>query len=141
MRQAKEPMRPGGMSGRAAAVVQRRTVRGGMHGSTTLMAVLLVAPMLVACDKIGLPGLGGPSTADVRRDAEGRAIGGACRHAGRAIEDCFALNRQADKAAIFAGWREMNDYMAEKDISPVPVAGGDAATSPAARNRASTDGR
>ena len=56
------------------------------------------------------------------RDADGRAIGGACRHAGRAIEDCYALNKKADRAAIFAGWRDMNDYMRENKIEPVAAA-------------------
>ena len=54
-----------------------------------------------------------------RKEAEGKAIGGACRHAGRAIEDCYALNKKADKAAVFAGWREMNDYMRENKIEAV----------------------
>ncbi len=54
-----------------------------------------------------------------RRDAEGKAVGGACRHAGRAIEECYALNKQADKAAVFAGWREMNDYMRENKIEAI----------------------
>jgi hypothetical protein len=61
--------------------------------------------------------------AAARKEAEGKAIGGACRHAGRAIEDCFALNRRADKAALFAGWREMNDYMRENKIDAVPPQG------------------
>ena len=55
-----------------------------------------------------------------QREAEGKAIGGACRHAGRAIEDCYALNKKADRAAVFAGWREMNDYMRENKIEAVP---------------------
>ena len=92
---------------------------GDGPGRAALLAVLMFAPMLTACDKLGLPGFGGPSAADSRREAESRAIGGACRHAGRAIEDCFTLNRQADKAAIFAGWREMNDYMTENQIETV----------------------
>jgi hypothetical protein len=53
------------------------------------------------------------------READGKAIGGACRHAGRAIEDCFALNKRADKASVFAGWRDMNDYMRENKIDAV----------------------
>ena len=57
--------------------------------------------------------------AAARREAEGKAIGGACRHAGRAIEDCYGLNRKADKAAVFAGWREMNDYMRENKVETV----------------------
>ena len=31
--------------------------------------------------------------------ADGKAIGGACRHAGRAIEDCYVLNKRAERAA------------------------------------------
>jgi len=54
-----------------------------------------------------------------RKEAEGKAVGGACRHAGRALEDCFVLNRKAEKAAVFAGWREMNDYMRENKIEEV----------------------
>ena len=53
------------------------------------------------------------------READGKAIGGACRHAGRAIEDCFTIYRKADRAAVFAGWRDMNDYMRENKIEPV----------------------
>jgi hypothetical protein len=29
------------------------------------------------------------------------------------------LNRRADKAAVYAGWREMNDYMRENKLEPV----------------------
>jgi hypothetical protein len=54
-----------------------------------------------------------------RREANGKAIGGACRHAGRALEDCYALNRKAERSAVFAGWREMNDYMRENKIESV----------------------
>jgi hypothetical protein len=54
-----------------------------------------------------------------RREADGKAVGSACRHAGRALEDCYALNRKADRAAVFAGWREMNDYMRENKIEVV----------------------
>ena len=59
----------------------------------------------------------------LRREAEGKAVGGACRHAGRAIEDCCLLNKRIDKAAIFAGWREMNDYMRDIKIEPVAPQG------------------
>lgn len=76
-------------------------------------------------------GIETPEQIAAARDAEGRAIGGACRHAGRAIEDCYTLNRRADKAAVFAGWREMNDYMRENNLEVVPPqlnnAGGEAA--------------
>ncbi|RVT51612.1 hypothetical protein [Rubrivivax albus] len=82
--------------------------------SPRLRFLLLLAPALLAgCDLLGIETL---SQQQARRAEEGKAIGSACRHAGRAIEDCYALNKKADKAAIFAGWREMNDYMAENKI-------------------------
>ncbi len=80
--------------------------------------LVFLLPLLLLA---GCP-LGGADPAEglaLRREAEGKAIGGACRHAGRAIEDCFALNKRADKAALFAGWREMNDYMRENKIDAV----------------------
>ena len=82
-----------------------------------LRLLLLLAPLaLGACDLLGIEPL---SQVQARREAEGKAIGSACRHAGRAIEDCYTLNRKAEKAAIFAGWREMNDYMTENKIAVV----------------------
>lgn len=66
----------------------------------------------------GCEWLGFESVADVRKrqEIDGRAIGGACRHAGRAIEDCFASFAGSSRAAIFDGWREMNDYMTENKM-------------------------
>lgn len=81
-----------------------------------LLALPLVAMLLSGCDLLGIE----PASAvAARKEAEGKAIGGACRHAGRALEDCYALNKKADKAAVFAGWREMNDYMRENKIETV----------------------
>ncbi len=71
---------------------------------------------LAGCDMLGVESA---SSMAARREAEGKAIGGACRHAGRALEDCYAMNRKADKAAVFAGWREMNDYMRENKVDTV----------------------
>ena len=71
---------------------------------------------LMGCDMLGVESA---SSMAARREAEGKAIGGACRHAGRALEDCYAMNRKADKAAVFAGWREMNDYMRENKVETV----------------------
>jgi hypothetical protein len=82
-----------------------------------LFAVLALASALAGCDALGIESA---ESIAARKDAEGRALGGACRHAGRAIEDCYTLNPRADKAAIFAGWREMNDYMRENKIDEVP---------------------
>ncbi|WP_246312106.1 hypothetical protein [Pseudaquabacterium terrae] len=79
--------------------------------------VLLLASLLAAgCDQLGIESA---SAIAARREADGKAIGGACRHAGRAIEDCYVLNRRADRAAIYAGWREMNEYMVENKLQAV----------------------
>ncbi len=86
-----------------------------------LTATLFAAALLAGCDVVvGALGLESPEKVAAVREADGKAIGGACRHAGRAIEDCYALNRKADKASVFAGWRDMNDYMRENKIEPVP---------------------
>ena len=80
-----------------------------------LSAALLLATFGVAgCNLFGSEVA---EAAAARRESDGKAVGGACRHAGRAIEDCYTLNRRADKAAVYAGWREMNDYMI-LDIGP-----------------------
>jgi hypothetical protein len=77
---------------------------------------LFAALLLAGCDMLGIES---PEKTAAAREADGKAIGGACRHAGRAIEDCFAIYRKSDRAAIFAGWRDMNDYMRENKIEPV----------------------
>jgi hypothetical protein len=83
---------------------------------TRLIAVLSALALLAGCDMLGIES---PERLAAVREADGKAVGGACRHAGRAIEDCYALNRKADRAAVFAGWRDMNDYMRENKIEAV----------------------
>ena len=83
---------------------------------TALISLLLAATALSGCDLFG----DSAEKLAAAKEAEGKAIGGACRHAGRAIEDCYALNKKADKASVFAGWRDMNDYMRENKIDAVP---------------------
>jgi len=63
-----------------------------------LRLLLITGPLLLAgCDLLGIEGA---SAVAARREAEGQAIGAACRHAGRAIEDCYGMNKRAEKAAI-----------------------------------------
>lgn len=95
-------------------------------------ALLLVAALggLAGCEQLGIESA---TATAAKKEADGKAIGAACRHAGRAIEDCYFLNKRADKAAVFAGWREMNDYMRENNIEEVkPVAQAAAAAAAAA---------
>ena len=87
----------------------------------SLTAIVCAATLLAGCDMIaGQLGIESPEKVAAAREADGKAIGGACRHAGRAIEDCYAMNKKADKASVFAGWRDMNDYMRENKIDVVP---------------------
>ena len=81
------------------------------------VSILAAAGLLGGCDLLGIDSVEKIAAA---READGRAIGGACRHAGRAIEDCYAIYKRADRAAVFAGWRDMNDYMRENKMEPVP---------------------
>lgn len=82
----------------------------------TLIALLAVG-LSSGCDRLyeraGLPD-------PAKLLAEGKAIGGACRHAGRGLEDCYALNPSAPKSAIYEGWKEMNEYMAKNNMQAVP---------------------
>ncbi len=64
-------------------------------------------------------GIDTPAKQRALSDADGKAVGAACRHAGRAIEDCYMLNPTANRAAVFNGWKEMNDYMSKNKIEVV----------------------
>ena len=77
------------------------------------LSMLALCALLAACEQIAE--LDGSKAAE----AEGKATGGACRHAGRALEDCYTLNQKASRSAVFSGWREMNDYMTQNKIDPV----------------------
>jgi len=86
--------------------------------STTLRLMVLAGLLLLAgCDKI--PGLG-PDPRVAQRDAEAKAIGGACRHALRGLEDCYTLNPKASKASVFAGWKDMDEYMRANKMEGTP---------------------
>ena len=75
--------------------------------------------LLAGCDQLKtIPGLG-PDPRIAQREEEAKAIGGACRHALRGPEDCYALNPKANKAAIFAGWKDMDQYMRENKIEGI----------------------
>ena len=75
-----------------------------------LPALLAFCVTLAGCDNL-------TGAADAAKlTADSKATGGACRHAGRGIEDCYSINPAASRAALFAGWKEMNDYMRENSI-------------------------
>lgn len=79
-----------------------------------IFMVASTAAMLSSCDLSQIPGLDGKLSIE-----DSKAIGAACRHSGRALEDCFALNPKSHHAGVFEGWREMNDYMVANEIETV----------------------
>ncbi|MCB1960331.1 MAG: hypothetical protein KDE68_07380 [Rhodocyclaceae bacterium] len=83
---------------------------------TALLPLLLVVA-LSGCEELGIPD---PEKESLRKQAEGEAIGSACRQSGRSLEVCFSRNPKAIKAAVFAGWKSMNDYMTENKIEVIP---------------------
>lgn len=84
-----------------------------------VLTVLAVLPLLAALAGCELLGMDSPEKVAAMKEADGKAVGSACRHAGRAIEDCYLLNPKAQRAAVFAGWREMDEYMRENKIDAV----------------------
>lgn len=82
-----------------------------------VLGVMLAASLtLSSCDRLGLPD---PVKETANRDAEASATGGGCRHAGRAIEDCYSRNPDARRAAVFSGWKEMDGYMRDNKIDSI----------------------
>jgi len=78
--------------------------------------LLLAALALTGCERLGLED---PAKVAASAEAEGKAIGASCRNAGRGLEDCYQRNPKAIKAAIFAGWKDMNDYMVQNKIEVI----------------------
>lgn len=86
----------------------------------TLLTVMAVAVTLPGCDLIQQQmGIEDPATKAAKADAEGRAVGGACRQSGRAIEDCYAIYSWLPKASTYEGWRDMDAYMRENKLETV----------------------
>ena len=91
-----------------------------MRRSTLTLCLIAASTLLLTgCDMLGIET---PAQEMARKDAEGKAIGSACRHAVRSVEDCFRSNPKAGKAAVFDGWKEMDAYMRENEIVGMPSA-------------------
>ena len=82
------------------------------HRLARIALLALVLQPLAGCEIPSLP----QDPRVVQREAEAKAVGGACRHALRGLEDCFTLNPKAPKAQVFAGWKDMDLYMRENKI-------------------------
>ncbi|WP_303786873.1 hypothetical protein [Azovibrio restrictus] len=91
-----------------------------MKRSFPLLGFLALALPLTGCDQLSSRmGLEDPAKKEARLDAEGRAVGSGCRHSGRAIEDCYSIYTWLPKESVFAGWREMDEYMRENKLETV----------------------
>lgn len=96
--------------------------------SLSLIFSFVVALPLAGCDQLGIET---PAQTASRQENEGKAVGGACRHAGRALEDCYRSSPKTSKAAIYSGWRDMDAYMRENKLDVVvPADEREAAKSP-----------
>lgn len=93
---------------------QQSADNSAMRPALALLTCSLL--LLGACEPLGIPD---PAKEAAAKEAEGKAIGSACRHAMRAIEDCYTLNPRAQKAAVYQGWREMDEYMRENKLEGV----------------------
>ena len=80
------------------------------------LLLIFLTPWVAGCDQLGFEN---PALEREREEAEGKAIGSGCRQTGRALEDCYQINRRSPKAAIFAGWREMDGYMRDNKIEEI----------------------
>ncbi len=96
-----------------------------MRHTVFTLCILSTAALLSGCEALGIETA---TQVNAKKEAEGMAIGSACRHAVRSIEDCFGSYPRAGKAAVFAGWKEMDEYMRENSIVGMPA---EPASSPA----------
>lgn len=105
------------------------------HTALTLCLVAATS-LLAGCEALGIETA---TQLNAKKEAEGKAIGSACRHAVKSIEDCFGSYPRAGKAAVFAGWRDMDQYMRENAVVGMPSAPEATGTAPAT-GEAITDG-
>lgn len=89
----------------------------------SLRAFLIAAALLASlagCDMIQQQmGIEDQAAKAARNDADGKAVGGACRQSGRAIEDCYSIYAWLPKSSIYEGWRDMDAYMRDNKLETV----------------------
>ena len=84
----------------------------------SLITIAVLA--LAGCDQVNQKlGLEDPGKKEAKVEAEAKAVGSACRHSGRAIEDCYAIYSWLPKSGVYAGWREMDEYMRQNQIETI----------------------
>lgn len=88
------------------------------HLMSLRLSLCTLCLLLASCGGGSIPGMG-PDPRAVQKEADSKAIGGACRYALRGIEDCYTLNPSAVKSHVFTGWKDMDQYMRENKIEGV----------------------
>ena len=84
------------------------------------LTVAFVALGLSGCDAVQQKmGIEDPAAKTARDEADGKAVGGACRQSGRAIEDCYSIYSWLPKATIYEGWRDMDAYMRDNKLETI----------------------
>ena len=84
------------------------------------LTVFLFAFSLPGCDMIQQKmSLENPAAKAAKHEADGKAVGGACRQSGRAIEDCYSIYSWLPRAAIYDGWRDMDAYMRDNKLETI----------------------
>ena len=88
-----------------------------LRASVGIVALLLGVS---GCDMIKQKmGIEDPLEKAARAEAEGKAVGGACRQSGRAIEDCYSIYSWLPKSAVYEGWRDMDAYMRDNKLETI----------------------
>jgi hypothetical protein len=109
-----------------------------MHTARSVLLVpALLALLLGGCDLFDSED---PAKVAAAKEADAKAIGAACRHSGRGLEDCYVMNPKALKSSVYSGWLEMDGYMRDNKLQAVvpdlvdPPTGGKAEAPVAADN-------
>lgn len=85
-----------------------------------IFLIALTSFALSGCDQVSQKlGLEDVARKEASQQAEGKAVGSACRQSGRAIEDCYSIYSWLPKASIYEGWKEMDAYMRENQLETV----------------------
>lgn len=81
---------------------------------------LVIFPIILAlsgCDYLDLNG----EIEAQKQIKNANAIGAGCKQAGKSIEECYQSNPKAPKAAVFDGWKSMDEYMRENNMQIQPI--------------------
>lgn len=87
--------------------------QGTGHACLRMVMAAGLVLVLGGCDFIS--GMMDSRTPEQVRD-EGIALGAGCRQSGQTLEDCYKKNPKSQKAGVYAGWKEMHEYMAAMNI-------------------------